>query len=130
MKRHCHTPAIRAAPGQIFADTQTLPRSLLTCTPTGLLIILVVWKSLGADKKGSAALHTKTILPNAQQLALMTGYFPTCTKLPFRVNSSHLHWFHFAAYKAPRLHNSPSELLHSLVNVYVMYMEFGCLPWR
>lgn len=49
--------------------------------------ILVVGKSLEADENESAALHTKMILANTQQLALMRSYFPTFTKLPFRVNS-------------------------------------------
>ena len=69
-------------------------RSLLTCTHILLCVSstcmagsLVVWKSAGAEKKGSAAFHRSMILRNTQQVALMRGYLPTCTKLPFRVNS-------------------------------------------
>lgn len=133
MKRHCHIPAIRAASSQISADTQTLPRSLLTYIPTQLLIILVVWKSLGADKKGSAALQTKMILSNTQQLAITRDYFPTCTKLPFRVKAKAVlpfNCFHFAIYKAPRFQNSLFEFLHSLgngiCNVYRIWL-LACL---
>lgn len=108
VKRHCHTAAMRAAPGQIFADTQqdlrrvarwsssVTPRDLEISTRTRILLHVssmctagssVVWKSVGAEKPGSAAFHRCMIVSNTQQLALMRSCLPTCTKLSVSANS-------------------------------------------
>lgn len=79
----------RAAPYQIFADTwqdlhravrwssSVTPQDFLTCTHILLHVSsmctagsLVVWKSVGAEKKGSAAFHRCMTLSNTQRLAL------------------------------------------------------------
>lgn len=114
-------------------------RSLLTCTHILLHVSsmctagsLVVWKSVRAEKKGSAALHRSMTLPNTQQLALTRGYLPTSTKLSLRVNrrsSTAIHTgFILISTKLPGL--PCSQLFQSFSNAYVMYIEFRCLPWR
>lgn len=89
-----------------------------------------VWKSVGAEKKGSAASHRSMTPPDTQQLASTRGYLPACTKLSHRSTAA----IHTALILLPTKPTGllPPELLqpphHGRGDVYGMCTEYGpCL---